>query len=269
MKRDVNVVFEGSIPENYDRYLGPVLFEPFAVDIAARLKEVEPESVLEIACGSGILTRRLRDILPNTRLVATDLNPGMIAYAQRKFHPSENIKWLDADAAALPFSDGSFDAVVCQFDLMFVPEKELAMREAYRILSRGGVFLFNVWDSMEHNRFAQIAHKTIGSFFDVDPPTFYDIPFSFYDPVLIRDLLQQAGFKSIEKSCVSFPSRSKSATEFAIGLGRGNPTATTIEERGVDIDAVIQAVARGISKCCGDTCAENTLQAFVWRAVRE
>jgi ubiquinone/menaquinone biosynthesis C-methylase UbiE len=269
MKRDVNVVFEGSIPENYDRYLGSILFEPFANDIAARLKEAQPESVLEIACGSGILTRRLRDTLSKTRLVATDLNPGMIAYAQRKFRPSENIEWREADAAALPFSESSFDAVVCQFGLMFVPEKELAMREAYRVLSPGGVFVFNVWDSMEHNRFGQIAHKTIGSFFDVDPPTFYDIPFSFYDPALIRDLLERAGFKSIEKSHVSFPCRSKSAAEFAIGLVRGNPTATTIEERGVDIDAVIQAVAREISKLCSDTHGDNTLQAFLWRAARE
>jgi ubiquinone/menaquinone biosynthesis C-methylase UbiE len=259
MKRDINVIFEGSIPENYDRYLGPVLFEPFADDIIARLKEAQPASVLEIACGSGILTRRLRDTFANTRLVATDLNPGMIAYAQRKFRPTENVEWREADAAALPFFDSSFDAVVCQFGLMFVPEKELAISEAYRVLSSGGVFLFNVWDSMEHNRFAQIAHKAIGSFFDVDPSTFYEIPFSFYDPTLIRDLLERAGFKSIEKSRVSFPCRSKSPAEFAIGLVRGNPTATTIEERGVDIDAVIQAVAREISKFCRDACVDNTL----------
>jgi ubiquinone/menaquinone biosynthesis C-methylase UbiE len=133
MKRDINVVFEGSIPENYDRYLGPVLFEPFAEDMAARLKEEQPESVLELACGSGILTRRLRDTLSKTRLVATDLNPGMIAHAQRKFSPSESVEWREADAAALPFRDGSFDAVVCQFGLMFVPEKELAL--AKRIAS--------------------------------------------------------------------------------------------------------------------------------------
>jgi ubiquinone/menaquinone biosynthesis C-methylase UbiE len=269
MKRDINVVFEGSIPENYDRYLGPILFEPFADDMAARLKEAQPESVLELACGSGILTRRLRNALPNRRLVATDLNPGMIAYARPKFSPGGNIEWLEADAAALPFSDSSFGAVVCQFGVMFVPEKELVMREAYRVLSPGGVFFFNVWDSMEHNRFAQIAHKTISSFFDVDPPTFYEIPFSFYDPVVIRDLLEQAGFKSIEKFRVSFPCRSKSAAEFATGLVRGNPTATTIEERGVDIDAVIQAVAGEISKLGGDICVDNTLQAFVWRAVRD
>jgi ubiquinone/menaquinone biosynthesis C-methylase UbiE len=265
MKRDINVIFEGAIPENYDRYLGPVLFQPFADDIAARLKEAQPASILEIACGSGILTRRLRDSLAKTQIVATDLNPGMIAYAQREFSPTENVEWREADAAALPFSDGSFDAVVCQFGLMFVPEKELAMREAYRVLKPGGVFLFNVWDSMEHNRFGQIAHKTIGSFFEVDPPTFYDIPFSFYDPALIRNLLERAGFKSIEKFLVSFPCRNKSAAEFAIGLVRGNPTATTIEERGVDVEAVIAAVAREISKHGTD----STLQAFVWRGVRE
>ncbi|MGB9476352.1 MAG: methyltransferase domain-containing protein [Candidatus Udaeobacter sp.] len=269
MKRDINVLFEGAIPENYDRYLGPILFEPFADDIAARLRETQPASLLEIACGSGILTRRLRDTFANTQLVATDLNPGMISHAQRKFRTTEKIEWREADAAALPFSDSLFDAVVCQFGLMFVPEKQLAMREAYRVLRSGGVFLFNVWDSMEQNRFAQIAHTTIGSFFNVDPPTFYDIPFSFYDPALIRDMLERAGFKSIDRSSVSFPCRSKSAAEFAIGLIRGNPTATTIEERGVDVDIVIQAVARELSKHGSDPFADNNLRAFVWCAVHE
>ena len=132
-------------PQNYDRYLGPVLFEPFAKDMAARLKDEQPKNVLEIACGTGIVTRRLRDSLaPAVRLVATDLNPGMLAFAQRKFSESENLEWQEADAGALPFDDGSFDAVVCQFGLMFVPDKEAAMRECYRVLSSGGVFLFNV-----------------------------------------------------------------------------------------------------------------------------
>ena len=144
MKRDPNVIFEGPIPENYDRSLGPALFEPFAKDMAARLKGEQPKNVLELACGTGILTRRLRDgLATGVRLVATDLNPGMLAFAQRKFSPNENLEWQEADAGALPFDDGSFDAVVCQFGLMFVPDKESVMRECYRILTSGGVFLFN------------------------------------------------------------------------------------------------------------------------------
>lgn len=270
VKRDPNVVFEGSIPENYDRYLGPTLFEPFANDMAARLKGAQANNVLELACGTGILTRRLRESLgPAVQIVATDLNPGMIAFAQKKFSSTKNLEWQEADAGALPFADGSFDAVVCQFGLMFVPDKEAAMREAYRVIRPGGMFLFNVWDSIESNSFGAIAHKTISSFFEHDPPTFYEIPFSFYDVDLIRGLLEKAGFKSTEKSLVKLPLRSKSAADFAIGLVRGNPTATAIQERRVDIESVIGAVRHKIAECYGDSPVEGTMQAFLWRAVHE
>ena len=270
MKRDPNVIFEGSIPANYDRYLGPALFEPFAKDMAARLKDEQPKNVLEIACGTGILTRRLRDSLaPAVRLVATDLNPGMLAFAQGKFSASENLEWQEADAGALPFDEGSFDAVVCQFGLMFVPNKELVMRECYRILSPGGVFLFSVWDSIERNPFGQIAHRTIASFFDHDPPSFYELPFGFYDADLIRGLLQSAGFKAIAASLVMLPCLSSSAADFAIGLVCGNPVSTAIHERGVEIDDIVKAVTREIAQRCGATPVESTMQAFVWRAVRE
>ena len=270
MKRDPNVIFEGSIPENYDRYLGPVLFEPFARDIAARLKREQPKDVLELACGTGILTRHLRDSLaPEVRLTATDLNLGMLALAQTKFNAHENLKWQEADAASLPFPDGSFDAVVCQFGLMFVPDKESAVRESYRVLRPGGVFLFNVWDSMERNPFGWIAHKTIASFFEHDPPNFYELPFGFYDADLIRGLLEGAGFTRAKASLVTLPCRSPSAAEFAIGLIRGNPTSTAIQERGVEIDDVIKAVREEIAQRCGAAPVESTMQAFVWRAVHE
>jgi ubiquinone/menaquinone biosynthesis C-methylase UbiE len=270
VKRDPNVIFEGSIPANYDRYLGPAVFEPFAKDMAARLKHEQPKNVLEVACGTGILTRRLRDRLgPAVRLVATDLNPGMLAFAQGKFSTNENLEWHEADAGALPFEDGSFDAVVCQFGLMFVADKESVMRECYRILSSGGVFLFNVWDSIERNPFGQIAHRTIASFFEHDPPSFYELPFSFCDADLIRGLLQRAGFKAIAASLVMLPCLSSSAAEFAIGLVRGNPVSTAIQERGVEVDNVIRAVTREIAQRYGTAPVESTMQAFVWRAVHE
>ena len=270
MKRDPNVIFEGSIPANYDRYLGPALFEPFAKDMVSRLKHEQPKNVLEVACGTGILTRRLRDSLaPAVRLVATDLNPGMLAFAQSKFSESENLEWQEADAGALPFDDGSFDAVVCQFGLMFVPDKESAMRECHRILSSTGVFLFNVWDSIERNPFGQIAHRTIASFFEHDPPNFYELPFGFYDADLIRGLLERAGFKAISASLVRLPCLSSSAAEFAIGLVRGNPVSTAIQERGVETDDIIKAVTREIARHYGAAPVESTMQAFVWRAMHE
>ena len=270
MKLDPNVIFEGSIPENYDRYLGPAFFEPFAKDITARLSGERPANVLEIACGTGILTRLLRDTLaPAVQFVATDLNPGMFAFAQGKFSANQNIKWQQADVVALPFLDGSFDAVVCQFGLMFVPDKQTAMRECYRVLSPRGVFLFNVWDSIERNPIGRIAHQTIASFFDRDPPDFYELPFGFYDADRIRALLQRAGFKSIEESLVTLACRSSAAADLAIGLVRGNPVATAIEERGVDVENVIRAVSGKIAERYGAAPVESTMQALVWRAVHE
>lgn len=269
MKRDPNVIFEGSVPENYDRYLGPALFEPFAKDITARLKGAQPKKILELACGTGILSRQLRDNLdPAVQIVATDLNPGMLAFAQAKFRADENVEWQEADAGGLSFPDKSFDAVVCQFGFMFVPDKESAMRESYRVLSSAGALLFNVWDAMEHNPIPRIAHETIASFFDHDAPNFYEVPFSFYDPGSIRGLLQKAGFNAIESSLVTLPCRSPSAAEFAIGLIRGNPVATAIQERGVKIDDVIAAVKQKITAHYGAAPVESTMQALVWRALR-
>src|SRR5438034_4528997 len=173
-----NAQFAGSIPAAYDRYLGPVLFPPYAEDLAARLKVDANGSVLELACGTGILTRILRDRLPAaTRLVATDLNEPMIQNAAQKFRQGEAVEWRQADASSLPFDDASFDAVACQFGIMFVPDKALSAREARRVLKPGGVFLFNVWDSMEHNDLGRIAHETISSFFGMGPPTFHQAPF--------------------------------------------------------------------------------------------
>jgi ubiquinone/menaquinone biosynthesis C-methylase UbiE len=250
--------------------LGPVFFEPFAKDITARLSGERPAKVLEIACGTGILTRRLRDSLaPAVQLVATDLNPGMFAFAQEKFSANQDIKWQQADAVALPFPDGSFDAVVCQFGLMFVPDKQTAMRESYRVLTPRGVFLFNVWDSIERNPVGRIAHQTIASFFDRDPPNFYELPFGFHDADRIRALLQRAGFKAIEASLVTLPCRSSSAADLAIGLVRGNPVSSAIEERGVDVKDVIRAVSEKIAERYGAVPVESTMQALVWRALHE
>jgi len=269
MGHDRNVLFQGAVPENYDRYLGPVIFEPYAEDLASRLAGMEYDRVLEIACGTGIVTRRLRDALPaTTEIVATDLNADMFEFAKRKFKNGENVRWQQADASALPFSDASFDAVVCQFGFMFVPEKAAAMRESYRVLRSGGVFLFNVWDSFAANPFAEIAHTTIASFFDPDPPKFYEIPFNLHDSKLVRELLQNAGFEKIESFVETKPSRSRSAKEFATGLVRGNPVGAEATERGVNPEDLIEAVAKQIAERFGAAPVESTMRAIVWQAVK-
>lgn len=269
MARDRNVLFQGPIPENYDSFLGPVIFDPYAEDLVARLKNRTFERVLEIACGTGIVTRRLRDALPaKTEIVATDLNADMFEFARPKFKNGENVRWEQADACALPFPDNSFDAVVCQFGFMFVPDKAAAMREAQRVLRKGGVFLFNVWDSLDANPFGQIAHTTIASFFDRDPPKFYDIPFSLYDLGTVRGLVQNAGFGKIESFVETKPCRAKSAKEFATGLIRGNPVGAEATERGVDPEDLIDAVAKKLSEGFGSAPFESTMRAIIWQAAK-
>src|SRR5262245_9630966 len=269
MEHDRNVLFQGAIPENYDRYLGPVIFEPWAQDLVSRLANRKSERVLEIACGTGIVTRRLRDALPvTTEIVATDLNSDMFEFAKPKFRKDENVIWQQVDASALSFPDCSFDAVVCQFGVMFVPDKASAMRESYRVLRGDGVFLFNVWDSFAMNPFGQIAHAAIASFFDRNPPRFYEIPFGFHDSTIIRKLLQDAGFEKIESFSETKPCRSRSAREFATGLVRGNPVSAEATERGVDPENVIAAVAKRIAERFGDAPVESTMRAIVWQAMK-
>ena len=265
-----HTAFVGSIPENYDRYLGPCLFESYALDIVERVEVGENASVLEIACGTGIVSRRLLDRLPKgARLVATDLNDAMLAYAASKLGPHGAIEWKQADATMLPFGDASFDAVVCQFGLMFFPDKQAAVRDAYRVLKPGGQFVFNVWDSIDKNDVAQIAHETFLSHFKNDPPEFYNVPFGFHDRDVILDLLKTAGFRDPALSVLSKTGVSPSATDIARGLVEGNPVIVEINQReDADIHAIEAAIAYEIALKCGDKPVRSKLQALVYTAKR-
>jgi len=262
---DPNAVFAGSIPENYDRHLGPVLFEPYARDLARRVPAGEGARVLEVACGTGIVTRHLRERLPaGSCFVATDLNQPMIDYARRKLEGARGIEWQQADACALTFPDRSFDALVCQFGLMFVPDKPAAIREARRVLRDGGTLLLNVWDSLDRNTFAKSAHETIASFFPDDPPTFYQIPFSLHRTDQLSTLLAGAGFTDIRIDPVAFQGESPSARDLATGLVEGNPVGNTIRERGtVAVADVVEAVAGVVARTFGDRPVRIPLHAFV------
>jgi ubiquinone/menaquinone biosynthesis C-methylase UbiE len=249
-----HAVFDGSIPEYYDRHLGPMFFEPYAQDLAGRVRVPEGGAVLEVACGTGRVTGLLRERLPESvRMTATDLNDAMLDYARRQFPEGPGLMWRQADAAALPFPDGSFDAVVCQFGYMFVPDKETAMREARRVLRSGGSLLFNVWDRIEENEIARTAHETIATFFPDDPPQFYSVPFGFHDTGRIRAMLESAGFRDVRIESVPHETRSPSARDASLGLILGNPVATDIRDRGtVPIETVIDAVERNIRERFGD-----------------
>src|SRR6266513_3992682 len=229
--KDEHEQFSGAIPAAYDRYLGPMLFQPYAEDLAARLQVAKNGSVLELACGTGIVTRAVRTGLPSTvKLTATDLNEPMFRRAAAKFAEGEAVQWLQADACSLPFGDRLFDAVVCQFGIMFVPDKALAVREAHRVLKPDGLFLFNVWDAMEHNELGRLTHQTISSHFDKDAPAFYEVPFGYHDQDEIKRVLKGAGFQEIKTEVVSKVGAANRAEDAATGLVQGNPVAVAITE---------------------------------------
>jgi ubiquinone/menaquinone biosynthesis C-methylase UbiE len=187
----------------------------------------------------------------------------MLAYAEGKLG-SEAIEWKQADAAALPFDDASFDAVVCQFGLMFVPDKLAAVREAHRVLVPNGLFVFNVWDSIDKNDLANVANQTASTFFENEPPTFYQVPFGLHDQNLIRTLLRDAGFKEPQIYELAKTGESPSSADAAKGLIEGNPILIEINQRATaDLATVEAAVAKSIATKCGDNPLRCTLRAFV------
>lgn len=235
--------FQGSIPEYYHRFLGGFYFEPYAADLARRLSVGPSASVLELACGTGIATRHLREALPaGAQLVATDLNPPMIEYARGRL-AGLDVHWRTADAQALPFKARVFDAVVCQFGWMFLPDKAAGIREARRVLRDGGTFLANVWCSLDDNPASATAHRKLEELFPDDPPKFLETPFGFHDPQAIEAMAREAGFTDVAVERVEFLGRSPSARHVATGMTRGSPLSLALEERGADLDAVAEAIA--------------------------
>jgi len=211
--RDDPARFVGSIPEHYDRGMGPVIFAGPADLVATRVASFAPSRVLETAAGTGIVTRRLRDLLPAaTEIVATDLNPAMLDVSRGKFKPGEAVTLEAADATALPFADGEFDALVCQFGVMFYPDKEKAYREARRVLAPGGRYVFSVWDAVDHNPFARIVGDALRSAFAADPPPFLNVPFGYAALDPIKASLLAGGFAGFASTSSGRRARSRIST---------------------------------------------------------
>jgi len=222
-----DTVFAGSIPSLYDQYLGPPIFEPYAQDLAQRLSVLTSGRVLETAAGTGIVTRALLRALPDSvSVVATDLNQPMLDHAAQQVS-SSRVSWQEADAQALPFPDGGFDAVVCQFGAMFFPDKPKAYRDARRVLKPGGRFIFNVWDAIERNDFAALVTAAVADLFPADPPRFLArTPHGYHDQDAIAAEVRSAGFARVAVETVTRRSVAPSCRDPAIGFCQGTRCAT-------------------------------------------
>lgn len=264
-------LFGGSIPELYDRYLVPLIFEPYARDLAERLAKAAPRDVLEIAAGTGVLTRAMASRLPaEVRIVATDLNQPMLDYASARLPGDGRITWRQADGSMLPFEDAMFDAVACQFGAMFFPDKVRAYREARRVLRPGGHFIFNVWDRISENEFADVVTEALVPLFPNDPPRFLArTPHGYYNTDQIHAELAAAGFSAISIDAVEFMSRSLTAVDVATAYCQGTPLRNEIEARGAGgLDRATKAALAALERRFGNGSIEGRIRAYVITAAR-
>jgi ubiquinone/menaquinone biosynthesis C-methylase UbiE len=259
-------VFSGSIPENYDRYLVPLIFEGFAADLARRATSPSPRAVLETAAGSGVVTRALEPKLsPDASYTVTDLNQPMLDYAATRQAANRRISWRQADALALPFEDAAFDLVCCQFGVMFFPDRIAGYREAKRVLKPGGRFLFNVWDRIEENVFANDVTDALAEVFPSDPPRFLArTPHGYHDTALIRRELETAGFSTVVIETRDEQSRAPSPRQPAIAYCQGTPLRNEIEARDAGkLEAATDYAASTIAKRHGNGEVAAKIQAHV------
>ncbi len=260
--------FTGTVPANYDRCLGPVLFEPYARDLVARLPQRDGLRVLEAACGTGIVTRRLRQALPESAsLVATDLFEPMLEVAQASVG-LPGIEWRQADLQGLPFEDGSFDVVVCQFGLMFLPDKVQGFREIRRVLARDGLLLASVWRAKEENPHTLVIERVVARLFPDDPPRFVDVPHAYGDEAPVRADMAAAGWADVRTEVVPIRGRGPSAAEFAKGWALGSPLTAEVLERGGDVAAVEAALTPELAELGGEAPFEVPIAALVVTASR-
>ena len=262
-------LFAGSIPEIYDQFMVPLIFKSYAGDLAERIAKIEPRDVLETAAGTGVLTRAMVARLPHqARIVATDLNQPMLDHAAAR--DPGRIIWRQADALALPFEDQSFDAVACQFGAMFFPDKVLGYRQARRVLKPGGHFIFNVWDKISENEFADVVTEALATVFPQDPPRFMArTPHGYHDVAKLREELTMAGFASISIETRGDISKAPSPRDPAIAYCQGTPLRNEIEARDpTGLEAATQACAQALALRFGNGPVQGRIQAHVITAIR-
>lgn len=242
-------VFAGSIPAIYDRYMVPLIFAPYAEEVARRATSVMPGHVLETAAGTGVVTQMLHGSLPDAEIIATDLNGPMLEVAAERVR-SDKVSFEVADAQQLRFADASFDLVVCQFGVMFFPDRVRANSEARRVLRDGGRYLLVIWDQVERNLATMVAGRAVAELIPGEAARFYErVPFRYHDQGQIEADLRAAGFEQVEFETVSRQSRAASARDAAIALVQGTPMRADIEQVDPDLlgpatDAAAKALAQ-------------------------
>jgi len=265
--QDGDSVFSGSVAEIYHEYLTPLLFEFYSHELAKVVGEEAAGSALELAAGTGNVTRAMVDLLGNkVSITATDLNQPMMDFAQM-VRSDPNVRWEQADATALPFDDGVFDVVVCQFSVMFFPDKVKAYSEALRVLRPGGRFVFSVWDSLEENVFPQTVERTLGVLFPDDPPLFMSrTPFGYFDIDAIAADVRAGGFSGeLKTETVSAMSKAKDARAAAIAFCHGTPVLAAIESRDSSrVDHAVELVREAFCEQFGEGEIEGKMRAHVF-----
>lgn len=270
-QKQVPIAFSGSIPPNYDTFLGPLFFEPFALDLAERIRHLQPKALLEVAAGTGRVTKHLPSALPEGALiVATDVNPAMVNFAKERLAEHSNINWEIVDAVSLPYQNKQFDCIVSQFGVMFYSDRRKAYAEAFRVLRPGGVFIFNAWDDIKRNPCARLTDEILEHFFPTDTPAFYKVPFSYHDANEIREDLKSAGFGIASMQVLKLTGYAATAQDAASGLLEGTPVHTAITERDAALLPMIKkALTEDLAALFGEKDLYVPLQARVVMAVKK
>jgi ubiquinone/menaquinone biosynthesis C-methylase UbiE len=271
MTSSVDTAFSGSVAQFYERYMVPLIFEPYAVDLARRVAQAAPRQVLELAAGTGVVTRQLAAMLPaSSEIVATDLNPAMIDEAAR-IGTVRPVDWRQADAMKLPFEDASFDAVACQFGVMFFPDRPHAYAEARRALRPGGLFAFNAWGPIATSEFADAVADALATVFPDDPPRFMArTPHGYHDAARIAQDLAAAGFTEAPTiETVAFTSRAVSPRVAALAYCQGTPWRGEIETRDpAGLERATGAAEAELARRFGQGPIEGRIEALVVTVAR-
>jgi len=263
---DTDSRFAGSVPALYERYLAPMFFQPYALDIAQRAHSLGARRILEVAAGTGVVTRPMVDALPDAVIDATDLNGPMLAVARTRV--PARVRFSQADAMRLPFAARSFDLLVCQFAVMFFPDRLAAFREARRVLDAGGSYLFSVWDSLKTNDFARIVTEALARAFPQDPPLFMArTPHGHGDCAAIERDLRECGFVDVQSSALSARSKAASARDVALGICEGTPLRHEILARDPDgLPRAVEAATAALRAEFGNGSIDGRMHAFVFSA---